>query len=37
MCTKKCCICKLEKSITEFYSQKTHKDGLMSMCKSCFN
>lgn len=37
MCTKICSICKSEKSIVEFYSQKSHKDGLMSMCKSCFN
>lgn len=35
--TKVCSKCKSEKSLSEFYPQKSHKDGVMSMCKECFN
>ena len=35
--TKVCSSCGQEKEISEFYSQKHHKYGVMSMCKSCFN
>jgi predicted HNH restriction endonuclease len=35
--TKVCSSCKIEKPISEFYPQKTHKYGVMSMCKNCFN
>ena len=35
--TKVCSICKVEKPIDEFYSQKGHKFGVMSLCKQCFN
>ena len=34
---KVCSNCKQEKPITDFYSQKLHKHGVMSMCKDCFN
>jgi hypothetical protein len=32
---KKCCRCKEEKSLTEFYRNKSAKDGLTYECKSC--
>lgn len=35
--TKVCSKCKLEKPLSEFYPHKEHKDGVMSMCKECFN
>ena len=35
--TKVCSKCKLEKPLSEFYLHKEHKDGVMSMCKECFN
>ena len=35
--TKVCSKCKSEKPLSEFYPQKNHKDGVMSMCKECFN
>lgn len=35
--TKKCCKCNCEKPISEFYAQKGHKHGVMSLCKECFN
>ena len=34
---KVCSNCKQEKPTTDFYSQKLHKHGVMSMCKDCFN
>lgn len=37
MNTKKCSKCKIEKPISDFYSQKNHKYGVMSLCKNCFN
>ena len=35
--TKICCKCHLEKPLSDFYSQKHHSGGVMSMCKECFN
>lgn len=35
MKTKVCRKCKSEKSIVDFYKQKSHKDGLFSICKKC--
>ena len=35
--TKVCSKCKSEKPLSEFYPQEGHKDGVMSMCKECFN
>lgn len=35
--TKVCSSCGQEKFINDFYKQSTHKHGVMSMCKSCFN
>lgn len=35
MNTKKCCMCKEELPVTEFMSNKTHKDGLQGQCKGC--
>ena len=35
--TKVCSCCKIEKPISDFYSQKSHKYGVMSLCKDCFN
>ena len=35
--TKVCSSCGQEKSINDFYKQSTHKHGVMSMCKNCFN
>lgn len=32
---KKCHICCIEKSISEFNKNKCRKDGLQTMCKSC--
>ena len=32
---KRCSTCKVEKPLTEFYKDKTKKDGLRSQCKSC--
>lgn len=38
MCLKKkCAKCKELKNTNEFYKQKTHKYGVMSYCKNCFN
>ena len=38
MCLKKkCAKCKELKVTDEFYKQKTHKYGVMSYCKNCFN
>lgn len=34
---KKCAKCKELKNTNEFYKQKTHKYGVMSYCKNCFN
>ena len=33
--TKQCPKCKLTKKTTEFYRDKSHKDGLQCHCKSC--
>jgi len=33
--TKKCNKCQVEKSVEEFYKDKTRKDGLCSNCKNC--
>jgi hypothetical protein len=33
---KKCSCCKIEKSIIEFYKNKSLKDGLSSQCKICY-
>lgn len=35
--TKVCSTCKSEKPLDEFYTQPSHKHGVMSMCKECFN
>jgi len=32
---KKCCVCKLELPLSDFYKCKSHKDGLGSDCKKC--
>jgi len=32
---KKCCKCKDHKELTEFYKNKTQKDGLSTVCKDC--
>lgn len=32
---KKCCTCKESKELTEFYKNKSKKDGLAAQCKSC--
>lgn len=37
MITKICSACHQEKPISEFYSQRYHKYGVMSLCKECFN
>lgn len=34
---KRCSTCGKELPIEEFYLQQDHKDGVMSMCKACFN
>lgn len=34
---KRCTKCGEEKPKSEFYKQKTHKDGLRSQCKKCVN
>ena len=34
---KKCTKCGEEKPKSEFYKQKTHKDGFRSQCKACTN
>lgn len=34
---KRCCKCRVEKSITEFYRNKSKKDGLQTVCKVCSN
>jgi hypothetical protein len=34
--TKKCCDCKIEKPLSDFYPCKSCKDGLMRRCKLCF-
>jgi hypothetical protein len=33
--TKVCSRCELEKSVSEYYSDKNKKDGLCTMCKPC--
>ena len=33
--TKKCCRCKIEKSVTDFGKMSSAKDGLQSRCKPC--
>jgi hypothetical protein len=35
MDSKKCCGCKQVKSTTEFYKNKSYKDGFQSYCKPC--
>lgn len=35
MGTKVCSVSKLEKAVSEFYSAKGYKDGIMSRCKTC--
>lgn len=37
MDTKKCSKCKIEKPISDFYPQRGHKYGVMSLCRDCFN
>jgi hypothetical protein len=37
MCTKQCSKCKETKNVSEFYSSKTHSQGVMTYCKACFN
>jgi hypothetical protein len=32
---KKCCVCKTEKETTEFYKNKSQKDGFAHVCKEC--
>ncbi len=32
---KRCCICKLEKPLDEFYRNRTRPDGRGAFCKSC--
>lgn len=32
---KKCCKCKDQKELTEFYKNKAQKDGLSTVCKDC--
>lgn len=34
-CTKSCPSCKLTKSTTEFYKNRSRRDGYCSICKSC--
>ena len=34
---KTCSKCKLTKNLDDFYNQKSHSQGKMSYCKSCFN
>ena len=35
---QKCCTkCKQDKPLDEFYKSKTHSQGVMPYCKSCFN
>lgn len=35
--SKKCPHCKMDKEKTEFYNNKSYKDGLSSWCKLCHN
>lgn len=35
--TKICSACHQEKPVSEFYTQRGHKYGVMSLCKECFN
>jgi hypothetical protein len=35
--TKRCCVCKQEKSISEFCTDWKAKDGLFSRCRECGN
>lgn len=37
MKTKICSCCHVDKPISEYYPQKGHKFGVMSLCKDCFN
>ena len=37
MTTKLCSKCNTTKTITEFYKDRTSKDGLHSLCKQCKN
>ena len=32
---KKCCVCKSDKAVSEFYANKNTKDGVATMCKEC--
>lgn len=32
---KRCCTCKIEKSVSDFYKDKRSKDGLKWQCKKC--
>ena len=32
---KNCCICQVEKPVSEFNKNKTRKDGLNTLCKQC--
>jgi len=34
---KICTDCKINKSLDEFYTSKTHNQGVMCYCKNCFN
>lgn len=34
---KKCSHCKLELAVTQFYQNRTKRDGLASICKACSN
>ena len=32
---KKCCSCKVQKDLTEFYKNRAQKDGFATSCKTC--
>jgi len=34
---KKCCVCKKEMCVSDFYADKRKPDGLRYDCKDCFN